>query len=464
MKLNFILKMVFTVAVFTLGISISYADSDLFPPQENAPDLTSYVSDGSFNNTLYISPNGDDSSGDGSFDNPWQSFLGATSGGSGTPVSGGDIIYLRGGVYPTHDRVKWKEAYYSLKRSGTADDYIVITKYQDETPQFTGGEGVPSFSIHGDYIVIDNLTFISGGNFGINLANNIIVQNSTFAQCADGWGDQVLGTCIGIGDSVNSVAIRNNYFGPSSTTHAIKNYTSNSITNNVQVLYNRFNNITPGYGVISHKGVMQNWEIAYNRFQDCSNGITYGANYGVGSHSYANIHHNVFDNMSGTILQRVSDGGELVGFHVHDNVVIKPSSSSQSSFLLMECCSSGTTTMGEFYNNVMFGLGDVINPQGNSDFTNYPSYWNYNAYRSSNSLNTAENQNSLGVANWEGNAQIVSEDQSSTSDDIMITGNSGDRFYYLADDSQLRGHGRNDDNIGGFTWGNEPVRPRPPFL
>ncbi len=460
---NYLLNLILITGIWANGISLSHADSDLFPAYENAPALQSYVSGGTFNNTYYISPKGNDTTGNGSINNPWLSFNGATSGGSGTPVSAGDIIYARGGTYPTHTKAYWKKAYYALERSGTATDYIVITNYPGETPQFTGGENMPSFSIHGKYVVINGLTFIDGGNFGINRTSNVVIQNLTFSVCADGWGDQNLGTCIGLGDYVDQIVIRNNYFGPSSSEHAIKSYTSESVTSNVKVLYNRFHGITVGYGVISHKGVAQNWEYAYNRFQDCSIAIGYGVVYNAGINSGSNIHHNVFDNVQAVISRIASVTKELRNFQVYNNIVLN------SGTLLRldcnsggyDCLNTGVDAIGEFYNNVAYGVGDLIDPRNTTGFTNYPNYWNHNAYRSSSNRSTAENQNSLASSAWQGNSRLIPQ-VSGNDDDILVTGNSGNRFYYVTDNSPLRGAGRYGDNIGGFTWGDVSARPMPP--
>lgn len=456
---------IFITWIFSTGLVC--ADSDLFPAYENAPALTSYVSGGTYNNVYYLSPTGDDVTGNGSIDNPWLSFRGATSGGRGTPVSAGDIIYLRGGTYPVHARASWMKAYYALERSGTANDYIVVTKYPGETPVFTGAKGSPSFSIHGDYVVLDGISFADGAGFYFNNANYGVVQNSTFGACSDPWGDQISGVCIGLNNNVRRTVIRNNYFGPSSVSHAIKNYTSTSITSDVQVLYNRFHNITVSYGTINHKGVTSNWEYAYNRFEGCRYAVVWGTTYNNGIHTGANIHHNAFDNVYGVILDHNSfSTGDIRELNFQNNIVLGAASQS-TKVLRLRCSDAGCWNndrypMGEFYNNVFYATVDIIDPETTINFINYPRYWNYNAYRTAASRDSAENQNNL--VSWQAEHILVAEDAASSRGDILEAGTAGDRFYYITDDSKLRGKGRLGTTIGGFIWLKGNASPRPPEL
>lgn len=453
-----------SLVFFGWARSSQAADSELFPPHENAPSLASYVSGGVFAHTYYISPAGNDATGDGSIGNPWLSFNGATSGGSGTPVGPGDLIYARGGNYPTHVQTAWKESYYALKRSGISDNYIVITKYPDETPIFGGGDGEPSFSIHGNYVVIDNLTFAggavisnslnSGGSFYFQNADYGVAQNNTFlGECGDPWGDQITGACIGLNDNVDHINIRNNYFAPSTDSHAIKSYTSVSIVNNVTIKNNRFYNNDVGYGVINIKSAMNAWEIAANRFENCRRSIVFGTTYNQGTHTNINIHHNAFDNVYVSIFDRLGTStGEILNVSFHDNIVLNAKSDARNILTLRcddsACMNSGTQAMGEFYNNAFYDILDAINPQTTSNFINYPSYWNYNAYSSAAIRDTAENQNSLPASSWQDSVVIT------PGHNITYAGISGDRLYSISDTSPFKNAGRYGDNIGGFVFSN----------
>ncbi len=448
--------------------------SNLFPPYENAPALTRYVSDGSFNNTYYISPTGNDATGDGSINNPWASLSGPTAHCSSdlcpeSTIQPGDIIYFRGGVYSatpgtyggysnSHFNARERElnSIGITQIRGEPDNYIIITAYPGETPIFEGVPGGASFSIHTDYVVIDGLTFTSGGfyiNGGVaTTASNIIIQNNEFGACTHLWGSQINPTCIGLQRQVSNITIRNNYFGPSNA-HSVKEYQSVGIVDNVKIIYNRIYNNTDSYGAISFKGATSNWEIAYNKFEDALNAITYGTTYAQGTFDGFNIHHNVFDNVYRRIIERLGvSTGEIVNLKVHNNIVLNASSNNRDLLMLRctenGCMNNGIQAMGEFYNNAFYGLTDIIDPQITNDFTNYPSYWNYNAYPGIAVRDSAENQNSLSSLYWQGSA-LIQENHG-----IIRSGEAGNRFYTITNDSSFIGAGRYGDNIGGFTFGS----------
>jgi hypothetical protein len=73
--------------------------------------------------TYYVSPNGSDSSGDGSISKPYYSLETAWS-----HVSAGDTIYMRGGNYRYTDTINLEG------RSGTSSNYINIWNYPGEKP------------------------------------------------------------------------------------------------------------------------------------------------------------------------------------------------------------------------------------------------------------------------------------------------------------------------------------------
>ena len=81
--------------------------------------------------TYYISPEGNDTTGDGSFDNPWYNPGKAVS-----VAQAGDVIYARGGIY----RISWRgtdnKLTVRLSASGTPTQPVVISAYQAEKPVF----------------------------------------------------------------------------------------------------------------------------------------------------------------------------------------------------------------------------------------------------------------------------------------------------------------------------------------
>ena len=71
-------------------------------------------------NSYYVSPKqGNDTSGDGTLSNPYKTLTKAVS-----VISGGDIIYLREGVY--HESVSISNI------DGTSSNKTTITNYQNE--------------------------------------------------------------------------------------------------------------------------------------------------------------------------------------------------------------------------------------------------------------------------------------------------------------------------------------------
>lgn len=95
--------------------------------------------------TYYISPAGNDTSGNGSIGSPWFTLNKVW-----TVVSAGDIIYMRGGTY----------AYTSTQvltgKNGTLDNRITITAYNNENPIVTKGG---SFTYHSRNLT--SLIFVS---------------------------------------------------------------------------------------------------------------------------------------------------------------------------------------------------------------------------------------------------------------------------------------------------------------
>lgn len=104
--------------------------------------------------TYYISPTGNDQSGDGTKGNPWKSLAKAVPHLS----SPGDTLYCRGGVYTSLTDSAWA----SSGRDGTAAQPMSIRNFPGETPVFrstSGSNGSHVLRIYGDYWIIDGLQF-----------------------------------------------------------------------------------------------------------------------------------------------------------------------------------------------------------------------------------------------------------------------------------------------------------------
>lgn len=445
--------------------SVSAALTEEFPPYEEATDITSYVSGGTFSNEYYVAPWGCDSTGDGSFANPWRTLSGPTAQVTSdacaeTVVTAGDIIYLRGGTYPAEDAAQnniiaashfniWErpdDSFGICNIHGTADNKIVITNYPGEVPVFEGGYDQPSFSIHGNHVVVSNLTFTSGGAIFRNSANSII-QDCKFGRGSRICGDQINNISLVYRRYSDNFTARNNYFGNSGG-HAIKEYQDAGANSGARLIYNIIEGNTASYGSVCVKGLIQDMEIAYNRFYNCSEGISIGTTYdyrhGQGLHEMLDIHHNSFDDVDQFIFEIVNNACETHNVTFNGNLIINASS---ADFIHFDCdggcVTDGSGTLGEFYDNIIFDVGDLIHDDGDSS-SNYPSYLNYNAYSNTSLIGTAENVTGIGSENWQADSLIISNLEIFTS----VDGN--DRSYFLPDDSVLLGSGRYGGNIGGF--------------
>ncbi len=425
----------------------SSAASDSFPAYQNAPALTSYVSGGIFEHTYYIAPNGNDITGNGSINNPWKSFKGATSGGAGIPVDAGDLIYFRGGTYTANAKTGWMEADSELHRNGAPSNYIVVTAYPGETPTMTASHDRFSHSVRGNYIVIDGLTFGTQGNFLFYSCNTVVFQNNIFSvgSGVDGYGDQIRGTQLGITE-VNGLSVINNYFQETSTSeggsHAIKEYSaSGSVSTNINIKYNRFYNNQIDYGCIAQKGSNSCWDISYNRFELVHEAIRLGQHYSQAESNHINVHHNVFDDVDIVVLQENEDLSNfgVVTFNLYSNTVLNGA----STIVLDLECAVTTSPWGETYDNAFYGIGDLIYSE-NTNYINYPSYWGHNAQTSVAIQATAENRNS--VSGW------WEHDVIQVAHGITRTGSAGNRFYTIEDVSGFRNAGRYGGNIGGFIF------------
>ena len=81
--------------------------------------------------TYFIAPDGNDNTGDGSIEKPWFNLGKAIS-----VAQAGDVIFCRGGTYKMSWRGTDGKLTLRLKQSGTANQPIVISSYEEEKPIF----------------------------------------------------------------------------------------------------------------------------------------------------------------------------------------------------------------------------------------------------------------------------------------------------------------------------------------
>ena len=126
--------------------------------------------------TYFISPAGNDNTGDGSFEKPWFNLGKAIS-----VAQAGDVIFCRGGTYKMSWRGTDGKLTIRLKQSGTAEDPIVISAYENEKPVFDfeqqlldcnrkpGNVGDRGIHLTGDYWILFGLHIMHAADNGVKL-------------------------------------------------------------------------------------------------------------------------------------------------------------------------------------------------------------------------------------------------------------------------------------------------------
>lgn len=139
------------------------------------------------NHTYFISPQGSDSQGDGSIDAPWYNLQKAVD-----AAAPGDIIYCRGGEYFPDMMKDGSKTTVRITTSGTAEQPITITAYEDELPvmnfksqqpQLNGQRGV---LLTGNYWHINGIHFTRAGDNAIKLeGSHNVIRSCTFSYNFD---------------------------------------------------------------------------------------------------------------------------------------------------------------------------------------------------------------------------------------------------------------------------------------
>jgi hypothetical protein len=123
----------------------------------------------------YVAPNGNDSTGNGSISSPWATVAHATS-----LMSGGDVLYIRGGTY--------SQIFDIYGPSGTSNNPTLIAAYPGETPVFnhnniqSQAHSIDSLS----WLTMSGLT-IESNNIGMivgaaGACTNVVLTNMVFAD------------------------------------------------------------------------------------------------------------------------------------------------------------------------------------------------------------------------------------------------------------------------------------------
>jgi autotransporter-associated beta strand protein len=118
----------------------------------------------------YVATNGNDSTGNGSITTPYATLAHAVG-----VVSAGDIVYVRGGTYPTSAKI-------SLSAIGSAAQPYRIRAYPGEIPVFncSGASGsTDAISISGNYWYLYGLVITNAAHNSIKIGGN----NNTIERC-----------------------------------------------------------------------------------------------------------------------------------------------------------------------------------------------------------------------------------------------------------------------------------------
>ncbi len=167
--------------------------------------------------TYYISPEGNDDTGDGSFENPWYNIAKATS-----VAQAGDVIFCRGGRYHISRYGTDGKLTVRLSQSGTAQAPIVISAYENEAPIFDfeqqlldcnrnkNNVGDRGMLITGDYWILFGLHIMHAADNAIKLeGSHNRIERCEFSYNLDtgiqlGFGHKFSDTFQGISENDGS--------------------------------------------------------------------------------------------------------------------------------------------------------------------------------------------------------------------------------------------------------------------
>jgi hypothetical protein len=143
-------------------------------------------------NVYYLSPTGNDATGNGSIGSPWFTLKKAW-----TVISAGDIIYMRGGIY------QYDTQQYLTGKNGTNSNFISILAFPDEIPVITRHNSNWTFTsgsragiwLEGDYFHWKGITVTGFTQLGdymiydmeIERANHNIIEQCVFSYAAPGF-------------------------------------------------------------------------------------------------------------------------------------------------------------------------------------------------------------------------------------------------------------------------------------
>ncbi len=283
------MRYLLAVLILVLTSVSAHAASDTFPASTSRPTVAQFLP--SPTHTYYCSPSGNNTTGTGAIGSPWKDLIGASSGGAGTPVGPGDLIYFRGGSYPVYSRIN---TYYSqnvITINGTEANPIVITNYPGEIASWTDTTTTFSMSFDGDYIKV--IGTMVGSDYGFRVIGGWSVNYADYLQISG------VDFSAGVpnGDTNNSMfaSIRHSLTASNSPVDymvfshnrlrdsaeidgkmaALRLYESRYVT----IEYNIFQDNTElgDGGSVYFKTEMYHAQVRYNKFINCEKGVSFVA-------------------------------------------------------------------------------------------------------------------------------------------------------------------------------------------
>ncbi len=143
------------------------AVSDPFPKSTAPPSVADFLPSPA--HTYYCSPTGSNSTGNGSIGNPWLDLIGANG-----RVVAGDLIYFRGGQYPTYSYVNFSRSQNILSVNGNVTSPIVITNYPGEIVVYNSTNTTWCMTLDGDHQKLIGTKV--GDSYGIQITGGISIR------------------------------------------------------------------------------------------------------------------------------------------------------------------------------------------------------------------------------------------------------------------------------------------------
>jgi hypothetical protein len=434
--MNIFKTIAFILLLFPLE---AWSASDAFPPSSDPPEVADYLP--SPNNTYYCATTGNNSTGDGSIENPWIDLIGA----SGT-VAAGDLIYFRGGTYPAYSSANFSYSQNRLSTNGTLQNPIVITNYPGEVAQWNSVDTIWSLTLDGDY-----QKFIGskvGSSYGIKIVGGLSVRGD---NCQVSGVEFVGGTSNGgdgnpamlsvpLQDGVDNLLISHNYF------HDSEFQTLNErmvcvrffTTSNLIIEYNLFEDNSELYqgGCVYFKDQTDDATIRYNKFINSEGGISYSVqgNHFEGLEAYGNLSYDCK-----WFIYFINDLGDNDEINIFNNVIL----SLTSSFLhYLNTDNQSWDEHGDIYDNIVDGpAAEEGWHENSSDLKNLPDLYDYNLWYAS--------ADRTAPSGWSWPSGYFTN--AITANDA-VTYNPTTKTATVADDYAGLGKGRYGGNIGGFTF------------